>query len=219
MTVTVPFHTLCAMFPPAAITSDVVRAGYQAGTIRSREVCDYFLDLQTKRPLSAIEEEIALVLSDEYDRLNDLLARLSPQSSPTELAADVWIYGSLRHLRDRWSEFDDPWAEAWTTVFYWGDPEAWTCLTLYPPPERSRLLRWWPLRPERPFGIQVDAALESERDRSAAGAREQWPPFVVRRPLPERSPMLRWWPRSPAKPFVVQVDEFLELQRVQLGAF
>jgi hypothetical protein len=61
-------------------------------------------------PTSAIEERLALLLSDELDEVPDLIAVLETGSEPREERARIWLYLSLAWVYEHVDQFDDPYA-------------------------------------------------------------------------------------------------------------
>lgn len=58
--------------------------------------------------LSGPEEELALLLSDELDRVDDLVGDLEIVDEPTEQRARVWLFLSLAWLLEHRESFEDP---------------------------------------------------------------------------------------------------------------
>jgi hypothetical protein len=170
--VKIDLETLERHAPGAADHPDVLRAGYERGVLSAAEIVGHFLALYGSRPLSEPEESIALLLSDEYDRLGELLEELAPGDTPSRRARDVWTFASIAAVRSSWSRWTDPWSEIELVTFAWGDLPAYTALRpwegaplIATSRNRSRLDRLDALLEERRGMLFTDEALMSEAER------------------------------------------------------
>lgn len=149
--------TLVHHAPGAAGYPDVLRAGYERGVLTADEIVGHFLALYGSRPLTETEESLALLLSDEYDRVGELLEELAPGDTPSRRARDVWTFASIAAVRSSWSRWTDPGGEIDLLIFAWGDL-----------PDYVSLRPWEPAPPKRGWrkmsGVEfLDAFLDERR--------------------------------------------------------
>jgi len=93
----------------ARLSPAEVLHGYRAGWIDDRAVVEIALDaLKTGRPLSAEEEELALLLPGDETRVPEILDRIEAKHQPDAEAAAVWRFLALACLWEKRDSFPDP---------------------------------------------------------------------------------------------------------------
>jgi hypothetical protein len=134
--------------------------GYRLGHVNDRSVVQLAEQLLAAgSPVSAPAEELALLLSADYDRVPDLVAEMeeSDLSAPSE-QTKVWLYLVLAWIYDHRDEFADPLAEIETVYADFGYPE-----------EIEGLVRYLPAPPGQPSGPSaVEARWKAFLDRQGA---------------------------------------------------
>jgi hypothetical protein len=98
--------------------------------------------LERRTPLTAAEEDLALLLADEMDRVDELVRDLEVSSQPVEERAMFWMFMGLDWLWQHRSEFDD--ALGVVELLY---------ADLDYPEEISGLVRYMPAAPGAPTGV------------------------------------------------------------------
>jgi hypothetical protein len=84
--------------------------------------------------LSAPEEELALLLSDDFDQVDDLVSRLDAQDEPVEQRARLWLFLALSWLHEHRDSFEDPFEVIEMLYADFGYPEEIRGLVRYMPP-------------------------------------------------------------------------------------
>ncbi|PSL38879.1 hypothetical protein CLV49_2509 [Labedella gwakjiensis] len=158
LVVKIDLATLREHAPRAVGYPDVLRAGFERGLITAEDLVANFLARYDSGCLSKPEETIALLLSDEFDRIGPLLAESAPGDVPSPRAREVWMFATAAALRSIWPRLSDPWGELDLIAFAWGDL-----------PEYVALRAWEPARTEsdgRTLGRldRLDALLAEKRE-------------------------------------------------------
>ena len=84
---------------------DVLTFGYSLGLISANDAVAIELErLNLAITLSDAEEEIALALSDELDRVEDRLRVGSGESCENSHAKELWLYAIVGQMRREWPE-------------------------------------------------------------------------------------------------------------------
>lgn len=116
---------------------------------------------RTEAPLSPAEEELALLLSDETQRVDDLLEDLQDSDEPVECRARYWLYLALFWVWENRSEYADPLRVVEMLWADFGYPDEIRGLIGFIPPDESEVpgvegieLRW------REYLEQVQAEYE-----------------------------------------------------------
>lgn len=136
--------------PERLVTGDVLRAGHGRGLIEDRDLVAFFLGRFESGPLAPAEEAIALLLSDDFDRIPALLEELAPGDIPSAQAAELWTFATVANIRANWANTASPWGDIELAIFAWGDLPGWQPLLPYmPAPKPSRRLRRKPSPLER----------------------------------------------------------------------
>ena len=82
--------------------------GFRHGFLSPDDVIAVALAKYTAEiPLGPVEEQLALLLSDQRDKVDELVGALEP-ADPTERPDRVWLYLALAWLLEHADEFDDP---------------------------------------------------------------------------------------------------------------
>lgn len=131
--VVIDLATLREHAPRAAEYPDVLRAGFERGLVTAAEIVAHFLGRYGSDDLTQAEETIALLLSDEYERIGTLLAELAPGEMPSERARQVWTFATVSALRAVWPSLSDPWGEVDLVAFAWGDLPEYVALRPWEP--------------------------------------------------------------------------------------
>lgn len=83
--------------------------GFREGWLSREDVVEVALaKYKAEVPLLPAEEELALLLSDDLDQVEELVAALEFSDEPAELRARLWLFLALAWLLDHRSEYDDP---------------------------------------------------------------------------------------------------------------
>jgi len=83
--------------------------GFREGWLDRRNVVEVALaKYKAGVVLVPAEEELALLLSDELDRVEDLAASLEFSDEPDERRARFWLFLALAWLLEHRSEYDNP---------------------------------------------------------------------------------------------------------------
>jgi hypothetical protein len=109
--------------------------GYRLGHVSDRSVVRLAEQLlATGFPVSPHTEELALLLSADYDRVPDLVAEIdeAEPSAPSN-HTEVWLYLVLAWIYEHREEFADPLAEIETVYADFGYPEQIEGLVRYLP--------------------------------------------------------------------------------------
>lgn len=133
--------------------------GYRLGHVDDRSVVQLAEQLLTSgAPVSAPTEELALLLSAEYDRVPDLIAEIEASDpSATSEQTDVWLYLVLAWMYDHRDELADPLGEIETVYADFGYPE-----------QIEGLVRYLPAPAGQPTGRDaVEARWKSYLDRAS----------------------------------------------------
>lgn len=100
-------RSLIATVPLSHITLEVVYLGYLKGLLSEGEVVELELRrLNQGIPLSEVESCLALVLSDEFETVPDVLAD-GVRTLPLDEGRHVWLYVAVKLLRARWGGTPD----------------------------------------------------------------------------------------------------------------
>lgn len=99
--------SLIATVPLSHVTLDVVYVGYLKGLLSAGEVVELELcRLNQGIPLSEVESCLALMLSDEFGTVPDVLAG-GVRNLPLDEGRHVWLYVAVKLLRARWGGTPD----------------------------------------------------------------------------------------------------------------
>jgi hypothetical protein len=83
--------------------------GFRSGWVRGRDAVEIALaKYKADLTLAPAEEELALLLSVEFDRAEELAKKLELSDEPVELRARFWLLVTLAWLLDHRSEYGDP---------------------------------------------------------------------------------------------------------------
>ncbi len=89
-------------------TGAEVAYGFQEGWLsRNAVIAIELAKYEAGLSLSSAEEELALLLSDDVDRVDELVRNLEISDEPTERRARLWLYLALAWLLDHRSDYDD----------------------------------------------------------------------------------------------------------------
>lgn len=109
--------------------------GFRHGWLRRADVVTLALArYEAGSRLSQPEEQLALLLSDELDRVDDLVAELEISDEPAEQRAALWLFLALAWLLDHRESFDDPHAVIEMLYADFGYPQEIQGLVRYMPP-------------------------------------------------------------------------------------
>lgn len=126
--------------------------GYRMGWITATDVVSIALAKETTgAPMTEAEHDLALLLSDEFDRVEDLVAILEIDDEPAELRARVWLYLALAWLHEHRADFEDPFG---VIELLYADFDY--------PDEMKGLVRYMPVEPGEPTGMGAMEARWSE---------------------------------------------------------
>lgn len=95
-------------------------------------------------PLSRSEEELALLLSDDLDRVDELIADLEIVDEPAEQRARLWLFLALAWLLERRQDFSDP---LMVIEMLYADFDY--------PDEIQGLVRFMPTAPDEAAGVEA----------------------------------------------------------------
>jgi hypothetical protein len=120
-------------------------------------------------PLTPAEEALALLLSDDLDRVSDLMSELETGSEPTESRERLWLFLALDWLRDHRGDYDDPYE---VIDMLYAD--------FHYPSDIASLVRWMPVPEGEPTGATaIDERwrtyLDSTRSEYAVRADKECP--------------------------------------------
>lgn len=109
-------HALIRFNIPAAFvvarampTGAELAYGFREGWLTRADVVAVALaKYEAELPLSSAEEDIALLLSSDLDRVDELIADLEIVDEPTEQRARLWLFLSLAWLLEHRQDFGDP---------------------------------------------------------------------------------------------------------------
>lgn len=128
----VPTADLLVLGPPNA--GEIVY-GFERGLLDAAGVVAAALDAYERGvPLSKPHEELALLLSDDLDRVEDLVNGMSLLDEPTELRARFWQYASLAWLLSHLDATDDPQETIDALYAYFDYPEEMSGIVSFMPP-------------------------------------------------------------------------------------
>jgi len=83
--------------------------GYRDGWLQRADVVEITVaKLNRGASLVAAEEEMVLLLADDLDRVDELIADLDVADQPTEDRARPWLFLALAWLWHHQGDFDDP---------------------------------------------------------------------------------------------------------------
>ena len=83
--------------------------GFREGWLTRADVVAVALaKYEADLPLSPAEEELALLLSDDLDRFDDLIVDLEIVDEPSEQRARLWLFLTIAWLFDHRQDFRDP---------------------------------------------------------------------------------------------------------------
>jgi hypothetical protein len=90
-------------------TAAEIGYGFRMGWIRRTDVVDLALEkYEAGVPISSTEQDLALLLSEDYDRVDEWAQVLEISDQPVERRARYWAFAILAWLWERRSEFRDP---------------------------------------------------------------------------------------------------------------
>jgi hypothetical protein len=90
-------------------TGAEVAYGFRHGWLSRRGVVDVELARhEADLDLSSAEEELALLLSDDLGRVDELVDQMEVSDEPVEQRGRVWLYLALAWLLEHRSAYDDP---------------------------------------------------------------------------------------------------------------
>jgi|SRR5579884_2447443 len=90
-------------------TGAEVAYGFREGWLSRQGVVEVELaKYKAQRKLPPAEEELALLLSDDLDRVDELIAELEVSDEPAERRARLWLYLAMAWLLDHQSHYKDP---------------------------------------------------------------------------------------------------------------
>lgn len=93
----------------AILTGAELAYGFREGWLTRADVVALALaKYEAELPLSSAEEELALLLSSDLDRVDELIAHLEIDDEPTEQRARLWLFLSLAWLLEHRQDFSDP---------------------------------------------------------------------------------------------------------------
>lgn len=99
--------SLIATVPLSHITLEIVYVGYLKGLLSEGEVVELELRrLNQGIPLSEVESRLALMLSDEFETIPDVLAD-GVRTLPLDKGRHAWLYVAVKLLRARWGGAPD----------------------------------------------------------------------------------------------------------------
>ena len=109
-------HALIRFNIPAAFvvarampTGAELAYGFREGWLTRTDVVGVALaKYEANLPLSSTEEELALVLSTDLERVDELIADLDTADEPAERRARLWLFLSLAWLLEHRHDFADP---------------------------------------------------------------------------------------------------------------
>lgn len=110
---------------------------------------------ETSVPMNSAEEELALLLSDDLDRVDELITDLEVVDVPLETRARFWLFLALAWVLEHRHDFDDPFE---VIEMLYADFDY--------PKEITGLVRFMPAAPGQPIGL---SAIE-----------ERWQQFIDR---------------------------------------
>ena len=146
-------RSFVAQLPPTFVveralpTAEELAYGYEEGFLsRAGVVALALAKLEAGLALTPPEERAALLLSDEFDAVDDLMEDLQVGSEPRERRARFWLFMVLAWVLARRDQFDDPLG---VVELVYADFEY--------PDEIQGLVRFMPLQPGHEAGV---AALE-----------------------------------------------------------
>lgn len=94
--------------------------------------------------MSEGEKELALILSDDLDRVDEIASHLAKSDEPVESRARLWLFLALSWLREHREEFEDPYE---VIEMLYADFDY--------PPEIAHLIRWMPANASQPKGLDA----------------------------------------------------------------
>jgi hypothetical protein len=90
-------------------TGAEIAYGFREGWLSRQGVVDVALaKYEAGGPLGSAEEELALLLSDDFDRVDDLITGLEVSGQPAERRARLWLFLALAWLLEHRSDYGDP---------------------------------------------------------------------------------------------------------------
>lgn len=93
----------------AVPTAAELAYGYRDGWLRPADVVEIAVaKLNLGAQLAAAEEELALLLADELEVVEELIVDLEVSDQPTEERARLWLFLALAWLWEHRAKFDDP---------------------------------------------------------------------------------------------------------------
>ncbi|PWC07908.1 hypothetical protein [Mycetocola zhujimingii] len=117
----------------------VVRFGVEVGFLAVSDVVSVELARYGAGDIEAgsAEETIALLLSDDLERLASLLDVAVRESTPVSSPLDLWAYVGLARINAVWASFDDPWDAVETHLRSLGYPENYKHFLRYTEAEKG----------------------------------------------------------------------------------
>lgn len=114
------------------VTIDVVGLGMRSRRLSSADAISLELErMRSGTELSAVEEEAALLLSDEHDAVYDLFAANCDDDGVN--ARSTWFYAGAKELRSRWQTEDEAWEQLADLIESFGLDSEYRSLLYYTP--------------------------------------------------------------------------------------
>lgn len=124
-------------------TAPEIACGLEQGWLSSGDVVAIAVEkLDRGCLLTAAEERLALLLTDELDAVPSLVSELGVGYEPTELRERPWLFLALDWLADHREQFDDPYE---IVELLYADFDY--------PGEIAGLVRWMPVAEGEPTGL------------------------------------------------------------------
>ncbi|MFJ4209095.1 DUF2247 family protein [Paenarthrobacter sp. NPDC089675] len=121
--------------PRVTLTPEELVMGYHRGWINSGAAVALALEwYQAGRILESEEEALALLLSNNLDRVPDLIGAIRRRRAPKNDDSLVWQYLTLAWIHEHQSEFIDLFVVVEMLWSGFGYPESWSGLIRYLPP-------------------------------------------------------------------------------------
>jgi hypothetical protein len=136
-----------------------LRYGYEHGWLDDADAVAIALALYGHGAVPPVVEELALLLSDDFDRVPSLVSRLSQGEPDAEGPARLWLFLALAWVHAHAADFADPYETVEMLYTDFGYPSS-----------IEGMVRFMPPPPGQPTGM---GALE-ERWRAYLAAEEEW---------------------------------------------
>lgn len=125
------------IFGPHLMTIGVVAELHHFGELGISDVVEVELARIKAGAASAEEEEIGLLLSDDYERGHLILESEFEQNLPSEIERETLLIADLIRIRNSWTELDDPPSEVEAALEAHALDERYGGLRLLAPMRRS----------------------------------------------------------------------------------